>query len=97
MKRHAFRLSLAIAAVTILGACSSGAAPSQAPSSPPPSAPALGLDGRTFLSTDLTGAILAPGSRISLTFKDGNLGANGGCNHMKVTQFSVSGPTYWPY
>jgi len=81
MKRHALRLNLVIAAVAILGACSSGA---------PPGAPALGLDGRTFLSTDLQGAVLAPGSRISLAFKDGNLGASGSCNHMGGT-YTIDG------
>ena len=42
----------------------------------------LALDGKTYLSTDATGVTLVPGSRIRLTFKDGSLGANGGCNLM---------------
>ena len=89
MKRHALRLSLAIAAIAILGACSSGAAPS-APPSVSPNAPALGLDGRAFLSTDLQGAVLAPGTRVSLTFRHGHLGASGGCNRMGGT-YAIAG------
>ena len=44
---------------------------------PPPT-----VDGKTFLSTEVQGVGLAPGSRIQLTFKDGNVNANGGCNSM---------------
>ena len=72
-------LLLTIATVTILGACSSAGAPA----SPNASAQTPGLAGRTFLSTDLQGLTLVPGSRITLTFKDdGSLGASAGCNSM---------------
>lgn len=46
------------------------------------SGPSATLDGRTFLSTAVAGADLVPGSRIRLTFQDGNLGASAGCNSM---------------
>jgi heat shock protein HslJ len=78
MKRTTAIFGLAIAA-TMLGACSDGATSSAAPS--PTTAP-LGLEGKTYLSTDVKGAILVPGTRVRLTFKDGNLNANGGCNTM---------------
>jgi heat shock protein HslJ len=54
-------------------ACSSAGAPS-------PSTAAL--DGRTYLSTEIEGADLVPGTRIRLSFADGSLNANGGCNIM---------------
>jgi heat shock protein HslJ len=45
-----------------------------------------GVEGRTFLSVDVTvGGVqkpLVPGTRISLSFRDGNLSANAGCNHI---------------
>jgi heat shock protein HslJ len=74
-------LCLAIATATIVGACSSAVAPG----SPSPSAPVATLDGKVYLSTDVNGAVLAPGTRIQLTFRDGSLGANGGCNTMSGT------------
>ncbi len=70
-------LLLTITVATILGACSSGATPSG-----PPSTSAPGLDGHTYLSTGVQGVTLVPGTRISLTFKDGNLQASAGCNSM---------------
>ena len=64
---------LAIAAALIVAACSSAGAPSSSPPS---------LDGHTYLSTDIEGAGLVPGTRIRLSFADGSLSANGGCNIM---------------
>ena len=69
-------LLLAITTASIGAACSSAAAPSA-----PAQTPALA--GRTFLSTDVHGATLVPGTRVTLTFKDdGSLGAGAGCNSM---------------
>lgn len=73
MKRHPTLLSLVIAATTIVAACSPGATPSPS---------ALTVNGKIYLSTDVQGAVLVPGTRIQLTFKDGNLNAHGGCNSM---------------
>jgi len=64
-------LSAATAALVI--ACSAVGAPGASPAS---------LDGHTYLSTDLEGATLVPGTRIRLTFVDSSLNANGGCNIM---------------
>jgi heat shock protein HslJ len=69
---HLRRLLLTIATAGVVGACSSAAL-----TPPPPT-----VDGRTFLSTNLTGIGLVPGTRISLTFKNGSLQASGGCNAM---------------
>jgi heat shock protein HslJ len=67
-------LLLTVATAAILGACSSDATLGT---------PAQGLDsGRTFLSTDVQGMTLVPGTRVTLTFKDGSLQASGGCNSM---------------
>lgn len=73
-------LLLTIVAAAFPGAC----APAATPATPAtPGEPALTLDGRTFLSTDVQGMALVPGTRVTLTFKDdGSLGASGGCNSM---------------
>ena len=69
-------LLFSVALVTaIVCACSLGPGASPAPS----------LDGKTYLSTDVQGAALVPGSRIQLAFGNGDVKANGGCN-------SISGP-----
>lgn len=88
MKRPTLILGLAIAA-TISGACSPGAVPSSTPSAVPSSTPgavpspaAATVDGKTYLSTDIKGAVLVPGTRIRLAFKDSRLSASGGCNSM---------------
>ena len=91
MDRQTRLLCLAISAATLLVACSSGATPSAMTSTPPnatPSAPpgdgagAGGVDGKTYLSTAVTGVALVPGTRVRLSFTDGGLNASGGCNSM---------------
>ena len=77
MTRHPLPF-LAIFSAAIVMACSSVGAPSASP------APAS-LDGHTYLSTDLQGAALVPGTRVRLAFADGSLNANGGCNTMGGT------------
>ncbi len=53
---------------------------SAAPGSAAPTAPAAGVDGKTYLSTDVKGVTMVPGTRITLAFRDGSLSAGGGCN-----------------
>lgn len=65
----------------MLAACSPGSGTSPSPSAP--AAPTV--NGKIYLSTDIKGAILAPGTRIQLTFKDGTLNAHAGCNSMGGT------------
>ena len=77
-------LFLAIVTAAIVVACSSAGAPSAPPASP------ASLDGHTYLSTDLEGAALVPGTRIGLAFAHGSLNANGGCNTMGGT-YSIDG------
>ena len=75
-------LPVLMVATAIVTACSStGALPSAQPAS---------LDGRTFLSTDVTGTSLVPGSQVSLTFKDGSINVSGGCNSMSGA-YTVTG------
>jgi heat shock protein HslJ len=72
---------MAIATAVIAVACSSAAGPNPSPAT---------LDGHTYLSTDLRGAVLVPETQIRLTFADGNLNAHGGCNMMGGT-YSIDG------
>jgi heat shock protein HslJ len=67
------------------------AEPTPAPTEPPTTtappttaAPVLAdaLPGRTFLSTEVEGFTLVEGTRIELTFDDGDLAARAGCNHL---------------
>jgi heat shock protein HslJ len=57
---------------------------------------AADLDGRTFLSTSATSAgqphELVPGTRIQLTFEDGRVSANAGCNQMSGA-YTLDGAT----
>jgi heat shock protein HslJ len=81
-------LGLALAA-TMFAACSGpGAGSSGSPSSPPGTTG--DLNGKTYLSTGIQGATLAPGTQVRLGFKDGNLSASGGCNSMGGT-YTVAG------
>lgn len=66
------RSILLLATLALVAACSS-AGSSGSPAS---------LDGHTYLSTEVEGAVLVPGTRIRLTFLDGNMSANAGCNIM---------------
>jgi heat shock protein HslJ len=65
-------------AAAMVAACTSGAASSGGPSA----AATLSVDGRTYISTDATGVSLVAGSRVRLSFADGSLNANAGCNSM---------------
>jgi heat shock protein HslJ len=67
---------LALVVVLLLSACSSAGGSS---------APSASLDGRTFLSSGVTGHSLVPGSTVRLRFEAGRIGAGAGCNQ-------ISGP-----
>lgn len=76
--------------VTVVAACS-GAAASPTPSPEPTPGPAdpAALNNRTFLSTKVTvGGVdkrLVDGTRILLSFTDGQMGFSAGCNHFGGT------------
>jgi heat shock protein HslJ len=96
MTRPARSLSLAavaLSAVALVAACSVAAVPSAVPSpSPTPGATAGAgaMDGKTYLSTSVTGATLVPGSRVRIMFENGSLSANAGCNAMGGT-YTIAG------
>lgn len=83
---------LLVAAATLSLACSAGAAPSPTPAS---------LDGHTYMSTQLEGQILVPGTQVRLSFADNQVNAQAGCNmmsgpytiegdHLRTTQMSMT-------
>ena len=73
MRPASFLVAL-LATSLAVAACGTSAGP------PPATSPTL--DGRTFLSTNVTGRILVPGTTIRLTFDAGSLGVHAGCNSM---------------
>jgi len=56
---------------------------------------AADLDGRTFVSQDVTGYDLADGSTVNLTFTGGQMSASGGCNTMTGAYKVDSGRLGW--
>ena len=87
---------LPLLAAVLLAACAgpgaaapraSGPLGSAAPSSSADSA----LDGRSFVSTAVTGRTLVPGTHVALRFGAGQLGADAGCNAMSATYQIVGG------
>lgn len=90
---------LPLLAGVLLGACAAGGA-SRRPSdrSPTPAASAAPsvaggpmVADRTFISSAITGRDLVPGTRVTLRFKDGQLGASAGCNSMSGDYQIVGG------
>ena len=75
-------LSVVVAAALVSGGCAGGGAASPS---------ALTLDGRTFLSTNVQGRELVPGSSIRLTFPGGRIGISAGCNQMSGIYAVVDG------
>jgi heat shock protein HslJ len=89
--------SLLIVLPLALAACGVGAPPTQrpptqapatgAPQTPAPTNPGgtadpASLNGKQFISVKINGHTLVPGTTIRLTFQDGTLGAQAGCNSM---------------
>lgn len=94
MRTRTAAIVLAVTAIVVLGACSSGAGGggTPGPSDPPNGNGPQGLDGRTFLSTQVAGQDLVPGSTIRISFRDGHISVNAGCNSMSGA-YSVDGDT----
>jgi heat shock protein HslJ len=76
--------TLAMASALLVGACTRSAGASAPPvgTDPPGTTARAGLEGRTFLATEAFGRVLVPESHVRLSFKDGQIGASGGCNSM---------------
>ena len=66
------------------GSTSSGSAPTSAE-----------LDGNVFASTSVDGHDLVSGSTVQLTFEDGSLSANAGCNTMNAPYDVTDGTLAW--
>lgn len=77
-----------LVAAVLLVACTGGASPGA--SEPPGGDESGAIDGRTFLSTVIVGRALVPGSQVRLSFEDGRIGANAGCNSMSGS-YAVDG------
>ena len=71
-----------VAAALLVVACGSGGTPSPVPAS---------LESRTFLSTGVQGHDLVAGTHVRLSFKDGQVGINAGCNSMSGAYQIVDG------
>lgn len=79
------RLLLCLVPLTLLASACGDDQSSEEPATDPPgttSSPAAMLDGRTFLSTEVTGHELIEGTVIQLGFADDALSANAGCNQL---------------
>jgi heat shock protein HslJ len=89
-------LVLVTVLATTLAGCIGGPGGSGGPGAsgggPGASAPRVGLDGRTFLSTAVDGRILVAGSQVRLGFEGGAISASAGCNSMSGT-YAVDGGT----
>jgi heat shock protein HslJ len=83
----------AAALLLCLGACGdSDDGPSAAPTTVGTQEAPQGLDGTTFVSTDVTGRELADGTELRLAFEDGSLAVQAGCNTHSAP-YSVEGST----
>ena len=80
MHRQTLLPSLAIAILAV-AACSFGTGARAA------------LDGKTYLSTEVEGATLVPGSRVQLTFSKGAVNASAGCNSMSA-KYTIAGDRF---
>jgi len=91
---HSFRLPGLLLAVSLaLVACSSGGAATANPSRDPAAAPATSeaLDGKTFVSTGMTGATLVEGSTVTLGFDGNRISVSAGCNQANGAYEIVDG------
>jgi heat shock protein HslJ len=81
---------LVLAAAALVAACGGASVSPGSTASPPPSGGAgtgpAGLDGRVFISSQVTvdgrPHGLVPGTQIRLEFRDGRIGASAGCNRL---------------
>jgi heat shock protein HslJ len=89
MSTRARLLALAVVAIVAV-ACGAGSAGSSG-DPPVPGVDTGNLAGRTFVSTDIEGRDLVPGSRVRLSFDVGRIGAQAGCNSMGGSVAIVDG------
>jgi len=86
------RTLLALAAAAVLLAACGSDGPADREGSP---ATTDDLDNTTFTSVEVTGHDLVEESEITLTFKDGNLGVQAGCNTQTAGYAVTDGTLKW--
>ena len=91
-RRSGMRLTagLALVGVLVLAGCASGGAGSVGPG--PGAGGSADLDGRTFLSVGVVGVTPVTDTQIRVSFADGRVMANAGCNSMSGG-YAVDGDT----
>lgn len=85
-------LAIAASAVLLTSCGSSDSGPDGREGSPPTTSD---LDGNTYTSVEVTGHKLVADSQITLTFSDGTLGVNAGCNTMSSGYDVTDGTLKW--
>jgi heat shock protein HslJ len=97
VKPSLIRLAVPLVALSVFGACGSDTTfsdTSTQPADSEASVPAsdLDLDGRTFVSTEVDGHDLVVDSQIRLSFQEGSVSINAGCNTL-VGGYTIEGET----
>lgn len=87
-------IALSVLVMLIVAGCGGGDEPKVAARDTRPGRPGapFPLDGRTFVSTEVTGHRLVAGTRVSISFEDGRISARAGCNTM-AGPYRVDGST----
>ncbi len=85
-------LTALAAATVLLTSCGGSDGPTGREGSP---ATAGDLDNTTYTSSEVTGYDMVKDTQVVLTFKDGNLGVNGGCNTMSAAYAVTDGTLKW--
>jgi heat shock protein HslJ len=82
--RRSSVVALTLGALVALAACTTGGSPSSAPSAAgePSDVSFEDLEGLSFVVTAAEGYEVVPGSTITLTFEEGRIGIQAGCNTM---------------
>lgn len=78
--RRMFARTLAVGTLAALALTGCGAGDGDAGSGDGSAGQSLDLDGKTFTATEVTGWVIVTDSTIKLTFNDGRISADAGCN-----------------
>jgi heat shock protein HslJ len=88
-------VTVALVAALVLAGCGGDAEPSDDGGAESPAAGSSEMDGRSFVSTSVTGAALVESTKIQLTFEDQNLSATAGCNTLTGAYQLEDGTLSW--
>ena len=94
-RTRGFLMVLAVGLLVTACGGDSDSSASDSSSSSGSSVTASDLDGSTFQSTSVEGHDLVAGSTVRLTFEDGSLSANAGCNTMSSPYVVTDGRLAW--